>query len=107
MCTERIMMNLVQGGHNRQEMHQIIKEHSIAASLAIKEDGASNTLFERLGNDSRFPLSKVNLEGYLENPERYAGAASVQTEEYLANVVGSKLRGYEDLIGKSSSEIKV
>ena len=107
MCTERIMMNLVQGGHNRQEMHQIIKEHSIAASLAIKEDGASNTLFERLGNDSRFPLSKVNLEGYLENPERYAGAASVQTEEYLANVVGPKLRGYEDLIGKSSSEIKV
>ena len=89
MTTEAILMDLAHAGHDRQEMHELIKEHSVAVGLAMKEEGVENNLFERLGNDPQFPLSKVELDVYLEHPERYAGAAVLQTEEFLEEVVGS------------------
>ncbi len=107
MASEAILMDLSKRGCDRQEMHKIIEQHSIPAGIAIKEEGADNTLFERLGNDQNFPLSQSDLEEYLENPERFAGAAEQQTEDYLRKVVNPILKERRDLIGKTDSEIKV
>ena len=52
MTTEALLMDLAHQGHDRQEMHELIKEHSVAAGLAVKEEGKINNLFERLGKDS-------------------------------------------------------
>ena len=87
MTTEAILMDLAHGGYDRQDMHELIKEHSVAAGLAVKEEGKTNNLFERLGADEKFPWDEAKLESYLANPQRYAGAAVMQTEEYLKNVV--------------------
>lgn len=107
MASEAILMDLVKKEYDRQEMHEIIKNHSIAAGLAIKEEGKDNNLFERLASDEQFPLVQKDLESYLEDPARFAGCAEEQTKDYLKEVVGPTLKKYQDLLGKSESKINV
>jgi adenylosuccinate lyase len=107
MATEKILMDLSKKSYDRQEMHSIIEKHSVAAGIAIKEQGTDNDLFERLGNDHDFPLSEQELQTYLQQPKKFAGAAEIQTREYLKEIVRPRLMKYENLIGKSDSEIKV
>lgn len=101
MTTEAILMDLAHAGYDRQEMHELIKEHSVAAWLAIKAQGNENNLFERLGQDDAFPLSVSDLAVYLHNSQRYAGAAVQQTQEYLRDIVVPKLHTYEHILGDS------
>lgn len=107
MASEAILMDLAKKGHSRQEMHEIIKKHSVETGIAIKEQGMDNDLFVRLGKDPNFPLSEKELNLYLENPQRFAGAAGIQTEEYLEDVVKPILKKNKHLIGKTTKEIKV
>ncbi|NQU78166.1 adenylosuccinate lyase [Candidatus Woesearchaeota archaeon] len=107
MATEAILMDLAKDGSDRQEMHEILKKHSVAAGLAIKEEGADNDLFRRLGEDENFPMSENELDKYLENPGRFAGAAETQTWEYLREHVLPRLVKYEDIIGKAESQVNV
>ena len=107
MATEAIMMELSRHGRDRQEMHEIIKKHSVEAGNAVKMHGRPNDLFERLKNDSRLGLSGEYLRKLLENPERFAGAAVAQTEEFLKNEVEPVLKKYSDIVGKSDQSISV
>jgi adenylosuccinate lyase len=51
-ATERVLMASVKAGASRQEMHEIIREHSLSAWTDIAA-GRSNSLPERLSGDSR------------------------------------------------------
>lgn len=107
MATEKILVDLVKKEHSRQEMHEIIKKHSIETAIDIKERGIDNNLFERLGNDPEFPMSKKELDEYLKVPERFAGPAEQQADEYLKNVVNPLLEEYNHLIEKSDYALRV
>ncbi len=107
MASEAILMDLAKKGYGRQEMHEIIKNHSVQTAIAIKEQGSDNDLFTRLGKDPNFPLSEQKLNLYLENSQRFSGAAETQTEEYLEEVVKHILENNKHLIGKTTTEIKV
>ena len=56
MATEKILMACVERGESRQEMHEVIREHSVAAGLAVKEQGKENDLLDRLAADDRIPF---------------------------------------------------
>ncbi len=107
MASEKILMDLSKRGHSRQEIYEIIKRHSIEAGIAIKEEGADNDLFRRLGEDGEFPLSEEELDNYLLHSEEFAGAAEQQTRDYLREVVNPILEEHKTLMGKSVSEIRV
>jgi adenylosuccinate lyase len=51
-ATERLLMEAVKAGANRQEMHEVIREHSMAAWAAIQA-GEANPLRELLAQDQR------------------------------------------------------
>jgi adenylosuccinate lyase len=51
-ATERLLMESVRNGGDRQQLHEIIREHSMAAWKAIKQ-GESNPLVLRLCADKR------------------------------------------------------
>ncbi len=51
-ATERVLMRAVQAGADRQALHEVIREHSLAAWAAIAE-GGPNPLPNRLANDAR------------------------------------------------------
>jgi adenylosuccinate lyase len=51
-ATERVLMAAVKAGGDRQEMHEVIREHSLTAWAAL-QDGRSNPLPELLAADER------------------------------------------------------
>ncbi len=51
MATEKILMACVERGKSRQEMHEVIREHSVTAGFSVKNQGVSNNLLELLAQD--------------------------------------------------------
>jgi len=107
MATERILMAAVERGKSRQEMHEVIKVHSVAAGLVVKEEGGANDLFERLGNDPAMPFSEEELLAMIGNGSEFTGRAELQVEEYLAEVVEPRLNNYRHLLGDIDSTLSV
>jgi adenylosuccinate lyase len=86
MATEELIVRAVRAGGDRQEAHEIIREHSIAAARAVKHEGVVNDMLERLAADKRFKVSLNDMKTLLE-PERFIGRAPQQVREFLAEVV--------------------
>jgi adenylosuccinate lyase len=107
MATEKILMACVERGKSRQEMHEVIREHSVAAGLAVKEQGLDNDLLQRLATDDRIPFILDELEAMLGNYQEFIGRASAQTTEFLDEVVDPVLRKNKKLIGNIDATLKV
>ncbi len=107
MATEKILMASVERGKSRQEMHEIVKIHSVAAGKVVKEEGKSNDLLERLAGDEGIPFSLEELIELVGDGREFTGRAEVQTDEYLDEVVGPRLSAYEDLLGGIDSSLSV
>ena len=105
MATENIMMDAVKRGGNRQELHEKIREHSMAASTVVKRDGGENDLLERIAADPAFGVTLDELKALLK-PENYVGRAPQQTEEFIAEVIRPILDENADLLGLTA-EINV
>ncbi len=97
MATENIMMDTVKyRGGDRQVLHEKIREHSMAASRAIKVEGKENDLMERIANDEAFGMTLEELNALL-SPEKYVGRAPEQTEEFLNITVKNALAPYNNM----------
>lgn len=96
MATENIMMDAVKRGADRQELHERIRVHSMAASKVVKEEGGENDLLERIAADPIFGVTLEELHQII-NPEKYTGRAPQQTEEFLSGPVAETLQKYDSL----------
>lgn len=105
MATENIMMDAVKRGGNRQELHERIRVHSMAAGKVVKEEGGENDLLTRIANDPMFGVTLTELQDLI-RPEKYVGRAPEQTEDFLAEVVGPILEKYGD-VKEEKPEISV
>ena len=86
MATENIMMDAVKAGGDRQELHELIREHSMAAGRVVKEEGGDNDLIDRIVADPAFNLKREDIEKILQ-PENYIGRSENQVEEFIAEYV--------------------
>lgn len=107
MATEKILMACVERGRSRQEMHELIKVHSVAAGKVVKEEGRDNDLLVRLGNDPAVPFSAAELQELVGDTGQFVGRAPQQTDEFLDEVVLPRLAGYKDLLGEMDSSLSV
>ncbi|RUM40320.1 MAG: adenylosuccinate lyase [Desulfobulbus sp.] len=107
MSTEKILMACVERGESRQDIHEVIREHSVAAGLAVKEMGVENDLLSRLAQDDRIPFSQDELEGLMSNYQEFTGRATEQTQEFIDEVVSPVLQNYSTMIGTVDSSLKV
>ncbi len=105
MATENIMMDAVKRGGNRQQLHEAIRVHSMAAGRVIKEEGGENDLLDRIAADPIFGVSLEELREILK-PEKYVGRAPEQTMEFLREIVGPVLDKYKD-VKASEAEVSV
>ena len=97
MATENIMMDAVKKrGADRQQLHERIRVHSMAASKVIKEEGGENDLLQRIAADDAFGVTLEELENILQ-PEKYTGRAKEQTEDFLNEYVYPALEKYSDI----------
>ncbi|MCY1152369.1 MAG: adenylosuccinate lyase [Sphaerochaetaceae bacterium] len=78
-ASERLLMELGRNGANRQEMHEVIREHSLKAWKEVQE-GKANTLKNDLIND-KVILKYVSKEkaDELLNADEYIGDAPLRT----------------------------
>jgi adenylosuccinate lyase len=107
MATEKILMACVERGRSRQEMHEAIKVHSVAAGKVVKEEGRDNDLLDRLGKDPAVPFSASELQELVGDTGQFVGRAPEQTEEFLDEVVMPRLAGYQALLGEMDSSLSV
>ena len=99
MATENIMMDAVKRGADRQQIHERIRVHSMAAAKVVKEEGGENDLLTRIAGDPIFGVTLEELNSIIK-PEKYVGRAPEQTEEFIRDVVMPKLESYHFISGE-------
>lgn len=105
MATENIMMESVKRGGDRQELHERIRKHSMAAAQRVKGEGLDNDLIERIINDPTFNLSKEEILGIID-PNKFVGRAPSQVVEFIAEYVDPIIEANKEAI-EVHSEINV
>ena len=86
MATEAILMHCVKNGGNRQQLHEAIREHSMAAGERVKEHGAANDLLQRIRQDNMFASVHDKLETLID-ARLFVGRAPQQVTEFLLEVI--------------------
>ena len=86
MASENIMMQAVEKGGNRQELHERLRQHAIAAGKQVKEEGLPNDMVDRVAADPAFGLTKEEITAGLV-PENFVGRAPQQVEEFIAHIL--------------------
>lgn len=84
IATENLMMEAVKRGGNRQELHEIIRTCSMAATAKMKE-GEPCDLLARLAAEPAFDMTEEELQQVL-NPSLYIGRCPEQVDALLAKV---------------------
>ena len=82
LATENLLMEAVKRGGDRQELHERIRRHSMAATARMKE-GEPCDLLDRLAGDPAFGMSRAELDAVME-PSLYTGRCAQQVERFLA-----------------------
>src|SRR5439155_5748323 len=80
LATERWLVRGVKAGGDRQELHEVIRGHSLAVAQAVAEAGAANDLLERLARDPAF--RRLGIRGTTDDrdPASYIGRAPQQVD---------------------------
>ena len=92
MATEKLIVQAVQAGGDRQAVHEVIRRHSIAAARALKEGASGNDLFDRLASDGALGLSAGEIAAAAD-PRHFIGRAPEQVDEFLDATVAGVLAG--------------
>lgn len=98
MASENIMMKAVKKGGDRQELHERLREHAVAAAAVVKQEGQPNDMIARVEADPAFGLTREEIESELQ-PEAFTGRAPQQVEEYLDSYIRPLLSANPDDIG--------
>ncbi|MBR5453679.1 MAG: adenylosuccinate lyase, partial [Clostridia bacterium] len=97
MASENIMMDAVKKGGDRQDLHERIRVHSVAAGKVVKEEGGDNDLLERISTDEAFGMTLEELKAHLD-PSNYVGRAPEQTAEFIENHIDPVLEANADML---------
>ncbi len=98
MATENILMHAVTLGGDRQELHELIRQHSQAAAAKVKLEGGENDLLSRLLADPAFHLTEADLAKVLD-VRKFVGLAPEQTDKFLAQFVDPIVAKYAADLG--------
>lgn len=99
MATEEILMEAVKAGGDRQDLHERIRAHSVAAAKRLKEQGLDNDLLERISKDKHFAPIAKRLPALMQ-PHVFFGRAPEQVEEFLREHTEPALKPYRKSLGK-------
>jgi adenylosuccinate lyase len=100
------MLGVAAGG-DRQGLHEVIRQHSLAVADSVSR-GDPNDLLERLSTDAAFrQVPSAALKAELD-PVRYTGRAADQVEEFLTDYLESVLARARPLAGDTeTAEVRV
>ena len=99
MASENIMMKAVKKGGDRQELHERLREHAVAAAAVVKQEGKPNDMIARVEADPAFGLTREEIEAEL-SPEAFTGRSSEQVTEFLRDVIQPVLDANKEDLGQ-------
>jgi adenylosuccinate lyase len=102
MATENLIMAMVRRGADRQEVHEQIRTHSMAAAAEVKQHGRDNDLLDRVRADEFFAPIHGDLEDLLD-PSTFVGRAPEQVEAFLSGEVGPALAPWQGRMADTST----
>ncbi|MFL5575352.1 MAG: adenylosuccinate lyase [Gemmatimonadaceae bacterium] len=105
MATEELIVRAVRAGGDRQEAHEVIRRHSIAAARALKGGAERNDMLERLAADREFGVPIEDIQAATD-ARRYVGRAAEQVDEFLDEVV-APIIGEEPAARAEHDEVRV
>jgi adenylosuccinate lyase len=85
LVTEAVLMHAVRRGGDRQDLHERIRGHAMAAADRLKEGGGANDLPDRIAGDAAFGMSRDEITAILE-PSRHIGRSAPQVDRFLADL---------------------
>ena len=86
LATTKILLALVREGVGREQAHEIVKEHALAAALALRDGAEHNGLLAAVAADPRAPLDEPRLAQLMGDPLSFVGAAERQTTAFCDRV---------------------
>ena len=96
------MMEAVKRGGDRQELHERIRVHSVAAAQQVKLYGEKNDLLGRIMADPAFKLSEDELRE-LCDPRGFTGMAEHQTEKFINEYLDPVIDANKEYLGVEAS----
>lgn len=106
MITEDILMECVKRGKDRQEIHEILRKHSIESVKIMKEEGIANPLINKLSDNKEIPLNYQEICELL-NKDRFLGLCPQQVDDFISLEVNVILENNKLLINETHSQIVV
>lgn len=103
MASENVLMAAVAAGGDRQELHELIRQHSVAAGHQVKQEGKANDLLDRLAQDTAFDA--VDLKSLMDGSQ-FVGRAPEQVTEFIELVI-DPIRSRYSVDAQSDAEISV
>lgn len=103
LLTEQLLLAGVEAGGDRQELHERLRVHALAARDRLAEGPTENDFLHRIQEDDAFPLGRNELLG-LAVPDRLVGRAALQVDRFLTEHVVPWLESAEDI---EAAEIRV
>jgi adenylosuccinate lyase len=93
MATENLLMAAVQAGGDRQDLHERIRIHALAAAERLKDGAADNDLIDRIRTDPAFP--SMDFDRVLDS-RHFVGRAARQVDEFVKRDIEPIRRRYPD-----------
>ncbi len=84
LATERLMMEAVKQGADRQDAHEVVRAHAIEVARQIKEEGIQNNLLERLSKEPMFKNVELSIAT---DPSEFIGRSAEQVDSFLTDIV--------------------
>ena len=85
LATTAVLLEIVRAGVGREQAHELVSVHAIAAALHVR-DGGDNDLIDRLAGDADIPVDAAQLEAILAEPSKFAGRASSQVADVVSRI---------------------
>ncbi|HEX3733049.1 MAG TPA: adenylosuccinate lyase [Mycobacteriales bacterium] len=85
LATTRVLMTAVCAGVGREQAHEAIKEHAVAAALSAR-DGKEVDVIGAFADDPRLRLTRAQLDAALADPLPLTGAAAQQVNQVVRQI---------------------
>jgi adenylosuccinate lyase len=105
LAAEPFLLYASARGGDRQELHERIRRHSIAAADRVRQ-GKSNDMVERLAGDSEIGIAREQIE-HMISPEAMVGRAPEQVDRFVEQWVDPILERYGGEVEKASPKLSV
>ena len=85
LVTTRLLTAAVKAGAGREQAHEAIKEHAVAAAIEIREGtSGENDLLERIINDPALPIDADEINEAIGDHNVFVGLADSQVAAFVA-----------------------